>query len=114
MQIIDDEQIGMLIEGAGLEAVLPILEAYWESNDQLTAALEASLNANDPKEIAAQAHGLKGSSANLGAVLVASRALEIELAAKEGNLDAARDAYAKLDSDIAETKKAFDALTAAA
>lgn len=113
MKIIDDEQLRMLIEGAGVDAVRPILEAYWESNAELQAALAASLEESDPGKVATTAHGLKGSSANLGAVLVASRALEIELAAKEGNIDAAKEAYAKLDDDIAETKKAFEELIAA-
>ncbi|NNU17147.1 Hpt domain-containing protein [Parvularcula sp. ZS-1/3] len=109
-QIIDDEQITMLVQGAGVEAVIPILEAYWESNDELTAALEKGISAESPTDIAATAHGLKGSSANLGAMLVADRAKEIELAAKSGDLNMVRELFQKLPKDIAETRTAFDAI----
>ena len=114
MTMIDDEQISMLLEGAGVDAVRPILDAYWESNDELTAALKAGLDAEDVTDIAASAHGLKGSSANLGAVVVADRAKEIELAAKAGDLATAKAAFDKLADDISATKAAFDQLLAAA
>ncbi|NRA30413.1 MAG: Hpt domain-containing protein [Parvularculaceae bacterium] len=114
MTMIDDEQISMLIEGAGVDAVRPILEAYWESNDELTAALQQGLDAGDTTDIAASAHGLKGSSANLGAIVVADRAKEIELAAKAGDIGAAKAAFDKLAADISATKEAFDQLLAAA
>ncbi|MEM1409585.1 MAG: Hpt domain-containing protein [Pseudomonadota bacterium] len=114
MQIIDDEQISMLVEGAGIEAVRPILDAYWESNDQLTAAIQRGIDASDGAEVAASAHGLKGSSANLGAVVVASRAKEIEYAAKAGDMAAVRDAFSKLSQDISATRKAFDDILKAA
>lgn len=111
-QIIDDEQIAMLVEGAGVDAVRPILDAYWESNDQLTAALAKGLEAGDPNDIAATAHGLKGSSANLGAMLVAGRAKDIEMAAKSGDLSMVRELYEMLPKDIAVTKDAFEEILA--
>ena len=114
MTMIDDEQISMLIEGAGVDAVRPILEAYWESNDELTAALQQGLDAGDTTDIAASAYGLKGSSANLGAIVVADRAKEIELAAKAGDIGTAKAAFDKLAADISATKEAFDQLLAAA
>lgn len=113
-EIIDDEQISMLLQGAGVDAILPILEAFWESNDQLTAALEKGIAAGDPADIAATAHGLKGSSANLGANLVAGRAKDIEMAAKSGDLNTVRELFQKLPADIAQTKDAFDKVIAAA
>ena len=113
-QIIDDEQISMLVQGAGVDAVRPILDAYWESNDELTAALARGLEAADANDIAATAHGLKGSSANLGANLVAGRALEIEVAAKSGDLNMVRELYQKLPEDIEVTKEAFEKILAAA
>lgn len=113
-QIIDDAQIAMLVQGAGVDAVRPILDAYWESNDQLTAALEKGLAAGDSGDIAATAHGLKGSSANLGAMLVADRAKEIEMAAKSGDLNAVRQLFDRLPRDIEETREAFEKILAAA
>ena len=113
-QIIDGDQISMLVQGAGVDAVRPILEAYWESNEELTAALAKGLEAADASDIAATAHGLKGSSANLGANLVAGRALEIEMAAKSGDLNMVRELFAKLPQDIEATKDAFEKILSAA
>lgn len=112
--IIDAEQIAMLVEGAGVEAVRPILDAYWESNDELTAALEQGIAKADPEDIARTAHGLKGSSANLGALAVANRAKEIELAAKSGDLTQVRELFHRLPADIAATRSAFDEILARA
>lgn len=110
--LIDDEQITMLVDGAGAEAVRPILDAYWESNDELTAALKKGIDANDAEDVARTAHGLKGSSANLGATAVAERAKEIETAAKANDLDTVRELYGKLPSDIAATREAFEKILA--
>ncbi|MFC3303418.1 Hpt domain-containing protein [Parvularcula lutaonensis] len=112
--IIDNEQISMLIQGAGVDAVRPILDAYWESNDELTAALEKGLAAGDAEDVARTAHGLKGSSANLGANAVAIRAKEIEMAAKAGDLDAVREHFAELAAEISATRAAFERLLAEA
>lgn len=111
--IIDDQQIAMLVEGAGAEAVRPILEAYWVSNEELSAELGQGIEAGDPAAIAATAHGLKGSSANLGAVRVADRAKEIELAAKSGDLSRVAELFSALPQDIEETKLAFNRVLAA-
>lgn len=112
--IIDDEQISMLVQGAGVDAVRPILDAYWESNDELTAALQNGIAANDPEDIARTAHGLKGSSANLGAMAVAARAKEIEMAAKAGDIGAVQTHFAALPAEIAATREAFDEILAKA
>jgi two-component system sensor histidine kinase BarA len=111
--IIDDEQISMLVEGAGAEAVRPILDAYWISNEELSAELGRGIEAGDPGSIAATAHGLKGSSANLGATKVADRAKEIELAAKSGDLSKVAELFRALPQDIEETKAAFEKVLAA-
>jgi HPt (histidine-containing phosphotransfer) domain-containing protein len=112
-EIIDKEQITMLVEGAGAEAVRPILDAYWVSNEELAAQLDQSIKAADPAGIAATAHGLKGSSANLGAIKVADRAKQIELAAKSGDLKRVAELFRALPTDIEETKAAFNKVLAA-
>ncbi|MEO1040968.1 MAG: Hpt domain-containing protein [Pseudomonadota bacterium] len=112
--LIDDEQMSMLVEGAGVEGVRPILDAYWESNESLLSQLKAAIDAADTAALAAAAHGLKGSSANLGATVVAERARAIEVAAKDGDMDAAKAAFSHLDDDIAKVRDAFEAILAAA
>jgi HPt (histidine-containing phosphotransfer) domain-containing protein len=111
-ELIDAEQIGMLVEGAGAEAVRPILDAYWQSNDELILQLRLGIEAGSPETIATTAHALKGSSGNLGAVLVARRAQTIEIAAKAGNLGDVRALFDKLPEDIEATRNAFEQVLA--
>lgn len=112
--VIDGEQISMLVEGAGVDGVRPILDAYWESNDNLISAIGTAINAGDTTALSAAAHGLKGSSANLGALVVAERAREIEVAAKDGDMAAAKACFDHLDADIANVRDAFEAILLAA
>ncbi|MEM0929387.1 MAG: Hpt domain-containing protein [Pseudomonadota bacterium] len=112
--VIDGEQISMLVEGAGVEGVRPILDAYWESNDNLIGAIGTAIKAGDTTALAAAAHGLKGSSANLGAIVVAERARKIEVAARDGDMDAAQACFDHLNADIASVRDAFEAILAAA
>ena len=108
--MIEEEQLRVLAESAGKEAVEPILAAFWTSNDELVAQLGAALKDRDTDSAGKAAHALKGSAANLGATQVASTAKDIELCAKGGKMDAALSAFEKLPREIAETKAAFDTL----
>ncbi|MEO1657622.1 MAG: Hpt domain-containing protein [Pseudomonadota bacterium] len=112
--VIDSEQISMLVEGAGVDGVRPILDAYWQSNDNLIEQIGAAIKAGDGTALSAAAHGLKGSSANLGATVVAERARAIEVAAKDGDMAAAQSSFDHLDADIANVREAFEAILAAA
>ncbi|WP_158548757.1 Hpt domain-containing protein [Parvularcula marina] len=106
--VIDESQIGGLAEAAGIEGVKMILDAFWTSTDELCEQLNAALAADDKPGLIRIGHTLKGSSANIGAALMADRAKEIELAAKEGELERARDGIARFLSDIADTRAAIE------
>ena len=110
--MIDGTQLRVLAEAAGKEAVMPILDAFWQSNDEILRQLESDLSAGDADGAARSAHALKGSASNLGATCVAETAKQIELAAKAADLAAARPSASRLQSEIALTKTAFDQLMA--
>jgi HPt (histidine-containing phosphotransfer) domain-containing protein len=109
-ETIDDEQLRVLAEAAGKEAVMPILDAFWVSNDELSDQLGQALSARDTDAVAKAAHALKGSSSNLGAVGVSGIARDIELAAKADDLDGARAAYNRLPDAFASARAAFTRL----
>lgn len=109
---IEAEQLQVLAEAAGKDAVEPILDAFWQSNDELYDQLGGAFSANDPAEAAKIAHALKGSASNLGGVRMAETAKAIETAAKAGDLETARDAYDRLPEEIAVTRAAFVQLMA--
>ncbi len=111
-QVIDEDQLGGLAEAAGADAVRAILEAYWESTETLSTELVAAAEAADASNIAQLGHALKGSSANIGAALMALRAQAIEVAAKAGDVAAVREAVSAIPDDIERTRHAIDNLLA--
>lgn len=105
---LDEEQLVGLAEAAGVDAVRMILEAYWQSTEELTALLKSAIDDADRDECAKAGHALKGSSANLGAALLAERAREIEDAARNGDIETARQLFSGFADDISTTKSAMD------
>ena len=111
-ELIDGEQVRVLADAAGKDAVAPILDAFWQSNDELMAQLDAAIASGDADAAAKVAHALKGSASNLGANAVAETSKRIEFAAKAADLEAARGAAADLPTQIEGSKAAFAALMA--
>lgn len=110
--LIDGEQVRVLADAAGKEMVVPILDAFWQSNDELLAQLDAAIEGGDADAAAKVAHALKGSASNLGANAVAETSKRIEFAAKASDLETARTASRALPAQIEGSKVAFDALMA--
>ena len=110
--LIDGEQVRVLASAAGKEAVLPILDAFWQSNDELLAQLETAIAGGDADAAAKVAHALKGSAGNLGANAVAETSKQIEFAAKASDLETARAASQVLPAQIEGSKVAFTELMA--
>ena len=111
-ELIDGEQVRVLADAAGKEAVAPILDAFWQSNEELLEQLEAAIATGDADSAAKVAHALKGSAGNLGANAVAETSKRIEYAAKANDMTGARDASAALPGQIEGSKAAFEALMA--
>ena len=111
-ELIDGEQVRVLASAAGKEAVTPILDAFWQSNDELLAQLKAAIAQGDADAAAKVAHALKGSAGNLGANAVAETSKRIEFAAKASDLETARAASEALPGQIEGSKAAFEALMA--
>ena len=112
LKVLDESQLECLAEAAGIEGVRAILDAFWESTAELSSELCTAVASNDAQNIAALGHALKGSSANMGAALLANRARSIEEAAKSGNMSDARIALTNFPKDIAETRQAIDEILA--
>ena len=108
--MIEEEQLRGLAEAAGKETVMPILDAFWASNDELLAALQAALTSGDADAISKTGHALKGSASNLGATALAETARSVEMAGKAGDVQTARDAATRLPVEIEDTKAAFGTL----
>ena len=106
--VIDEAQLGGLAEAAGVDGVRMILDAFWQSTEELSVELLAALEHHDRADIARIGHTLKGAAANIGAAQMSDRARLIEIAGKDGTLEAARDELNAFRTDIANTREAIE------
>lgn len=110
--LVDSEQLETLVASAGTEAAQAILDAFWQSCDQLVADLTTCMAENRDEEAARAAHALKGSAANLGAVAMVQTSRDIEQALRAGQSEAVQAGIAKIREDMKATRTAFEALIA--
>jgi len=74
-----------------VELLQEIMEIFLETAEGQFAAIQSGIESGDVKQVAVDSHGLKGGAANFCAKSFVGSALKLELKAKEGNLDGARD-----------------------
>jgi len=92
-----DTETGMALYGDDIEIYLTVLQSYARNTpgvlDKLRQVSQENLN-----DYAINVHGLKGISANIGAVKIQASAYDLELKAKNGDLEgvlAANEAFLK-------------------
>ena len=87
-------------EAGAEDAVEGILDMFVQSLPERIAALAGAVHAADAEEVARAAHAFKSPSAAIGALGLAGLLQEIELAAKEGAMDRAIAAFARLGPEV--------------
>jgi HPt (histidine-containing phosphotransfer) domain-containing protein len=95
-----------------VEGIADLLEMALETGRKHRRALEEGLAAGDASIVARAAHGIKGSSGNIGANVVYRLATELDACARTGNLDGAREAVDAIDeayARVAEQVRAYRA-----
>ena len=105
---IQTEQLDGLIEAAGCEGAREILNAFWRSTSDLLGALETQIAQTDFNAAAQTAHAIKGSAANVGAVGIAEKAYQIELASKASNKDGADACLVQLKAESDQAQAQFE------
>ena len=105
---IDSSQIDGLVDAAGREGALEILDAFWRSTQSLLASLRAQLAAADAAEASRTAHALKGSALNVGATRLSRMARAIEDRCRSNDPAGALAMMDCADRSYAETVAAFE------
>lgn len=77
-----------------------LAEFYLEDAPVLCQQIEAGLSEGNLDEIIRGAHSLKGLSANFDANLASGAALEVELSGRQGDLEAARGTFPRLQKEV--------------
>lgn len=86
-----------------------LITTYLQSAPQLLDALRAALANQDAPAAHKAAHTLKGSSASLGATILAAQCKELEMLARSGTLDGATADLAKIEAEYARVARALEA-----
>jgi CheY-like chemotaxis protein len=94
--------------GAGLLDV--VVASFAADAPARLAALRSAVDSGDLVLATAAAHALKGAAGNLGATRVAALSGELETAGRDGDLVAARDLLARLDTQLREALSALSRL----
>jgi PAS domain S-box-containing protein len=80
-----------------------LIELFIASGDETLAAIVGALGTRDYAEVGAQAHSLKGASANLRATSAAQAAARLEAAARAGNGAEVNTLTSALQSEVTRT-----------
>ena len=97
-----------MIESAGAlerlgddeELLREIREIFSDDAPKQMEALKRAIDTNDVVLTERQAHSLKSAAANIGAELMRDKAFEIELAARDKNLNNLQMLYEKLEHEM--------------
>ncbi|RMH69562.1 MAG: PAS domain S-box protein [Gemmatimonadetes bacterium] len=84
-----------------------VIQIFLEDAPVLLDRIETALNQNNTDEVRRAAHGLKGSSANLGALHLAELCTHLEIQAKANHLDRAREHLYLIQNELNRVKAAL-------
>jgi HPt (histidine-containing phosphotransfer) domain-containing protein len=101
-------ELAGLGRGAGVD---PLIRQFLETMPARVDAIAAAAERGDGGEIDREAHGLKGASATMGAVRLATVCAALEQAGAEGDLARALTLVAELAEAAHATRAALDAPT---
>ncbi len=97
---IETDQLNGLIAAAGVDGAREILNAFWQSTEELLDVLSKQVNAGDLELASKTAHAIKGMAANVGAARLSSTASDLEVACKNHSRDAAPKLMGNAHSDF--------------
>jgi HPt (histidine-containing phosphotransfer) domain-containing protein len=113
--LVDAKVIASLEElekASGAPLLVALIEAFLGDAPRRLAALEDALARGDRSAARQQAHGLRGSAATLGAVLVASLAGRLEQDASTADLETLLATTAELHGAVTQASQALRVIAA--
>jgi HPt (histidine-containing phosphotransfer) domain-containing protein len=108
-QVLDRATIESLMDSVGGDAefMAELIDTYVADAPEQLEALNASLAAGDAEGLVRPAHTLKSASASLGALGLAERCRQLELAAKSGALDGAAESIEGIAAELGRVVSAL-------
>lgn len=106
MRVVDD--IRAMAGESGQQMVEQIFQVYMEHTPSLIQAIKQAYKNQNAEQLFKSAHALKSSSLNIGASAVAELAKQIEMLARQNNLDQIGGYIDKLDTHYVELTSFLD------
>lgn len=109
-QVLDQATIESLMDSVGGDAefIAELIDTYVVDAPEQVDALKASLAASDIQGLVRPAHTLKSASASLGALGLAERCRQLELAANAGSLEGAADSIEGIAAELERVMTALE------
>jgi HPt (histidine-containing phosphotransfer) domain-containing protein len=107
--VLDDVLLGELSEDVGTESVRGLVRGFIDLVPRRLATLRREADAGDAETLKEMSHTMGGSAAYVGAQQVVSRCRSLEVAADEGELDAAMLLIDELDRALDAALEALEA-----
>src|SRR6478609_6505351 len=82
-----------------------LLNIFFQRCPALLAELDVAVASKDPVKLERSAHALKGTSGNLGAILMMKLAEQLEMMGRSGKVETAAEVLAELHKTYPITKK---------
>ena len=98
------------IDEYGEDFLVELIDAYLGDAPDRLARLRQALEGGDAEAFAREAHTLKSSSANLGAMKISALAKEMEAAGRAGKMAQMAEPVARTEAEFALVKAALEAL----
>ena len=89
------------------ELLLDLINIFLDDTPAQIRKLQAALDAGDMRVAERLAHSIKGASANMGVKDLCSAAYAGEMAAKQDNLDGAKQAYLNIEREYRRAESAM-------
>lgn len=90
------------------QLLVRLVSRFLELNHNVEECARKAINSGRREEIVIFFHSLKGGAANLSAKNIASKASELEMIAKEGNIDVIKEELQSFLALFSELQTAFD------
>lgn len=112
-ELLDERVLEALQASLDSSALDVLVQLHAEQLHTYVEALEEALGQGDLMQIALVAHRIKGESGSLGGLKLAAMARQLEVRARDGDGDAAREQIKRLAACVFDTLKALDGWRAA-
>jgi len=102
------EQLGKVLTNGKPELLTRVIKLYLSESPKLLQRLKQAASAGNAREIAAAAHSLKSSSANVGAKVLSRHCEDLEASARRADAEEARRILSRVEAEHRSVQTALN------